>query len=99
MSKTLRVTCPDCGAMLEVDSQSGALLDHRSRNRRRADIDLSQAAQTLEQQARERDSRFERSVEAQKRQEEVLGRKFREGLDKARSEPVEPPPPRDVDLD
>lgn len=99
MSRILTIRCPDCGAVLQVDSATGAVLDHRPAERRQAEIDLQHAADQLRKQESERDSRFRNSVEAQKRRDEILARKFEESLRKAKQDPQAPLPPRDIDLD
>jgi len=99
MATILRVRCPDCGATLQVDSRSGTVLDHQAAPRRKAELDLEHAADQLRAQQHQRDSRFEQSVEAEKRREEILSRKFEESLRKAKDSPAGPPPVRDIDLD
>jgi len=98
MAAILKVRCPDCNATLHVDSRTGTVLDHEAAPRRKAQLDLEHAADQLRAQQHQRDSRFEQSVEAEKRREEVLARKFEESLRKAKDSPTLPPV-RDIDLD
>jgi hypothetical protein len=99
MSRILHVRCPDCQAMLSIDSGTGAVVDHRRAERPRADIDLARASENLKRQESERENKFRDSVTAEKRRSEILGKKFEEGLKRAGDRPGEPPPTRDIDLD
>jgi hypothetical protein len=99
MSRTLRVRCPECSALLTIDAQSGAVLDHRREPRSRAEIDLARANDTLRRQELEREDKFRDSVAAEKRRSETLGKKFDEGLKRAGKESGPPAPTRDIDLD
>ena len=61
-------------------------------------IDLDDTAQLLRKQSEAVEAKFRASVEAEKTKEDVLARKFAEGLKKAKDAPVEKPI-RDFDLD
>jgi hypothetical protein len=61
-------------------------------------IDLDDTAQLLRRQSEAVEAKFRASVEAEKTKEDVLARKFAEGLKKAKDAPVEKPI-RDFDLD
>ena len=61
-------------------------------------VDLDDTARLLREQAEPVEAKFRASVEAEKTKEDVLARKFAEGLKKAKDEPVEKPL-RDFDLD
>jgi hypothetical protein len=98
MSKILRIECPDCHATLEVDAETGVILEHH-RPSRTVELDLDSVGEQLRRQAQQRDERFRQSVLAEKQKEERLHRKFEEALKKARENPDVPPPPRDLDLD
>lgn len=98
MSKILRVECPDCHTTLEIDAETGGILEHH-RPSRSTELDLDSIGEQLRRQAQQRDERFRQSVLAEKQKEERLQRKFEEALKKARENPDVPPPPRDLDLD
>lgn len=98
MAKLIKVRCPDCGAQLTVDAQSGNVLEHQ-RPGKKANVDLENAADLLRRQESQRNRRFEESVQAERHRDELLGQKFDEGLRKAREDPDAPRPPRDIDLD
>ncbi|MGH9487437.1 MAG: hypothetical protein ACRD04_07575 [Terriglobales bacterium] len=99
MKPKLEVRCPDCGARLQVDAETGMVLHHQTAARRPHGVDLDQAREQLQRQDQERERRFQASVEAEKRKEDLLRRKFDQSLRRVRDNPDEPPPLRDVDLD
>src|ERR1700722_686495 len=92
------VDCPCCQAKLTVDRQLGVVLSHISPPKGPPSVDLDDTAQLLRNQADAVEAKFRASVEAEKTKEDVLERKFAEGLKKARNGPVEKPL-RDFDLD
>jgi len=61
-------------------------------------VDLDDTAALLRQQVDAVEAKFRASVEAEKSKEDVLARKFAEGLKKAKDGPIEKPL-RDFDLD
>ena len=94
---TIEVKCPCCEALLTVDTQLGVVLSHVARVKPAPDVDISDAARILADQARKREDKFRDSWEAESKKEDVLNRKFEEALKKAKDQPVEKPL-RDFDL-
>ena len=94
----VQVTCPRCHARLTIDPQLAAVLSHEAPPKTAPEVDISDAARILQEQARRREDKFRESWEAEKRKEEVLARKFEEALKKAKDQPVEKPL-RDFDLE
>lgn len=94
----IEVTCPCCQARLKVDPELAVVLAHTVPVKAGPDVDLTDAAHILAEQARKREDKFRDSWEAEKKKDDVLTRKFEEGLKKAQSEPVKKPV-RDFDLD
>src|ERR1700691_3112913 len=92
------VTCPCCKAHLTVDPELAVVLSHTPPPRAAPDVDLTDAARILSDQAAQREAKFKQSWDAEKNKEDVLSRKFEENLKKARQQPVEKPV-RDFDLD
>ena len=45
--KSFEVACPDCGAMLKIDAETGVLVSHTSAPRKRMFEDLETAAQAM----------------------------------------------------
>jgi hypothetical protein len=94
----VEVTCPCCKAKLTVDAQLAVVLSHEPPPRTAPDVDISDAARILQDQAQRREDKFRESWEAEKKKEDVLTRKFEEALKKAKGQPVEKPL-RDFDID
>jgi hypothetical protein len=94
---TIEVTCPCCDAKLTVDTDLAVVLAHTSPVRVAPDVDISDAARILADQAQKREDKFRDSWVAESQKEDVLNRKFEEALKKAKDQPVEKPL-RDFDL-
>jgi len=97
-SPAVEVTCPCCQAKLKIDAQLAVVLSHEPPPRAAPDVDLTDTARILREEAERREEKFRLSVEAEKKKSEVLDRLFEEGLRKAKDQPAERPL-RDVDLD
>ncbi len=95
---TFTVDCPCCRAKLTVDGSLGAILSHEPPPKGPPSIDLDDTARHLREQADAVEAKFRASVEAEKTKEDLLARKFAEGLKKAKDAPIEKPL-RDFDLD
>jgi hypothetical protein len=95
---TIEVTCPCCHAKLTVDPQLAAVLSHEAPPKPPPERDLTDTARILREEAERREAKFRESVEAEKKKEDVLARKFEEALKKAKDQPIEKPI-RDFDLD
>ncbi|MGA9670079.1 MAG: hypothetical protein WBQ94_12775 [Terracidiphilus sp.] len=92
------VACPDCGAMLRIDAESGQLVSHTSAPRKRMFEDLETAAQAMRAQEERKESLFRQSVDAEKNKADLMEKKFAEALRKAKDAP-EGKPLREFDLD
>jgi hypothetical protein len=95
---TFEVACPCCQAKLTIDREIGAVLSHVPPPKPPPSVDLDDTALLLRRQAEAVEAKFRASVEAEKTKEDVLARKFAEGLKKAKDGPIEKPL-RDFDLD
>jgi len=95
---TFDVDCPCCQAKLTVDRQLGAVLSHVPPPKAPPSVDFDDTARLLREQAEAVEAKFRASVEAERSKEDVLARKFAEGLKKAKDAPIEKPL-RDFDLD
>jgi hypothetical protein len=93
----IEVTCPCCQAKLTVDPELSVVLSHVEPPKVVHDVDISDAARILAEQARKREDKFRDSWQAESKKEDVLNRKFEEALKKAKDQPVEKPL-RDFDL-
>jgi hypothetical protein len=92
------VGCPCCHAKLTVDGEVGAVLSHVPPPKGPPSVDLDDTAKLLREQADAVEAKFRASVEAERSKEDVLARKFAEGLKRAKDGPIEKPL-RDFDLD
>ena len=97
-SGSFEVDCPCCQAKLTVDREIGIVLSHIPPPKPPPSVDLDDTAKLLREQAEAVEAKFRASMEAEKMKEDVLARKFAEGLKKAKDAPVEKPL-RDFDLD
>ncbi|MFZ0520262.1 MAG: hypothetical protein WAN72_04640 [Candidatus Acidiferrales bacterium] len=96
--ETFEVSCPCCTAKLTIDRELGVVLSHIPPPRPPSSVDLDDTARLLRAHDEAVEAKFRASVEAEKSKEDVLARKFAEGLKKAKDGPVEKPL-RDFDLD
>lgn len=95
---TFETDCPCCRAKLTIDRELGVVLSHVPPPKPPSSVDLDDTARLLRAQADAVEAKFRASVEAERTKEDVLARKFAEGLKKAKDAPVEKPL-RDFDLD
>jgi hypothetical protein len=93
----IEVTCPCCHSKLTVDTELAEVLSHLEPPKAAPDVDISDAARILAEQARKREDKFRDSWAAESKKEDVLNRKFEEALKKAKDQPAEKPL-RDFDL-
>ncbi len=97
-ARTVNLTCPCCQAKLTIDPDLPAVLAHELPRKAGPDVDISDAARILADQAQRREDKFRESWNAEKNKEDVLNRKFEEALKKAKDQPLEKPL-RDFDLE
>src|ERR1700720_4002972 len=93
----IQVTCPCCQSKLTVDPELAVVLSHVEPPKPAPNVDISDAAHILAEQARKREDKFRDSWEAESKKEDVLNSKFEEALKKAKDQPAEKPL-RDFDL-
>lgn len=97
LPETFVIECPCCHGQLTIDRDLGVVLSHVAPVRPPS-IDLDDTARLLREQEAAVEAKFRASVEAERTKEDVLSRKFAEGLKKAKDAPLEKPL-RDFDLD
>jgi hypothetical protein len=97
-SDTFEIDCPCCRAKMVVDRELGTVLSHIPPPKGPPSVDLDDTARHLREHTDAVEAKFRASVEAEKMKEDVLARKFAEGLKKAKDGPIEKPL-RDFDLD
>jgi len=95
---TIKVTCPCCDAMLTVDVALATVLSHQLPARPQKVHQLRDANRILQEEATQRQEKYQNIRDAEKDKGKVLDRKFQELLKKAKDEPIEKPL-KDIDLD
>ena len=93
------VTCPCCGAVLKVDSETEAVISHTAPVKPKTFADIEAAARAMKEQDSRRESLFRQSVEAEKNKADLLEKKFQEAVKRAKETPDAAPRIRDIDLD
>jgi len=93
----IEVNCPCCQSTLTVDTELAVVLSHVAPVKAAPDVDISDSARILADQAQRREDKFRESWEAEHKKEDVLSRKFEEALKKAKEQPISKPV-RDFDL-
>jgi hypothetical protein len=100
MAALLEVRCPDCGAQLRIDAETGLVLHHKPAPTRARDVDLSRANDHLRREQEQRDRLFQQSVQAEKQRDDLLAKKFDQSLRRVKDAPEDTSRPiRDLDLD
>src|SRR5258708_5742615 len=94
----LKVTCPCCKAKMSVDPALGVVLSHEEPPRRGPDVDLTNAAGILSEEHRQREDKSADSWYKENNKEDILAKKFKEAMKRARAAPAGKPI-RDFDLD
>ena len=89
--------CPHCQARLKIDTELRAIIDSTPAEDPKTFENLDAAMGHMKSQDRERDAKFQASVEAEKSKKEVLEKKFAELFKKAQTDDSRPV--RDIDLD
>ena len=96
----LRVSCPCCHVVLEVDAATGAVLSQApgkpsAAPKKSLDAELAR----LKDREAEREEVFRRTIEDNRRKEAAMDRRFAELLEKQRGAKIDRPPLREFDLD
>jgi hypothetical protein len=93
------VSCPCCRASLKIDPETRAVITFQEAERPREIESIEAAVERLKGEKDRREEAFRKSFEAEKMHGPVLAKKFDELFKKAKENPDEPPPKRDIDLD
>jgi hypothetical protein len=93
------VPCPCCEAILKIDPETKAVIAHTIPEKPKMVEDLAAAVQKLKGEAGRRDEVFRKQFEAEKSHGKVLEKKFDELFKRAKENPDEKRPMRDIDLD
>jgi hypothetical protein len=98
-SSLFDVQCPCCGATLQVDSETQAVIQHREPEKKPLIEDLHAAVQQLKGEAARRNDMFEKSFASHLGADKVREKKFEELLKQAKEDKSGKPPNRPFDLD
>ncbi len=97
-NSVIESVCPDCGAILRIDAQTGTVISHTPAPRKRMFEDFETAAKAMREQEDRKESIFRQSLEAEKNKEDIFEKRFAEALKKAKDAPAGKPL-REFDLD
>ena len=92
------VPCPCCKAVLTVDPETRAVIAHTVPEKPPLIEDLAAEVLKLKGEGARREQLFQKSFEAEKTHGKVLEKKFDELFKRAKENPDEKPPTRDIDL-
>jgi len=98
-SEPFEVGCPCCNAVLKVDPETRAVISHIAAVKPKTFNDFEAAAKAMREQEGRKESIFRQAVDAEKNKADVLDKKFKEAMKKAKESPDEGRPLRDFDLD
>jgi hypothetical protein len=100
MAKTIYVDCPFCRGMMEIDLESGTVINkwsHQERDQSGADK-MSSALKKIEEGKKKRASLFDKTKDELEGQKKKLEETFRQQVEKAKKEgPKKPTTPFDFD--
>jgi hypothetical protein len=96
--ENLNVICPCCQTKLVIDPIFGAVLSHEAPVKPGPNVDLTDAQKILNEQQQQREDKFADSWFQETNKEDILAKKFEEGMKKAKDAPSGKPL-RDFDLD
>lgn len=97
---TMEINCPDCGAVISVDTKTGEVLMHRKGPRKPADgKDLDSLMRGLEENRSKADALFEKQQAAIADRDRLMEEKFQAALKHAEKTKDEDLPLRPFDLD
>jgi hypothetical protein len=93
------VACPCCGATLQIDPETRAVIQHREPERKPLIEDFEAAVKGLKGEAEKRNELFEKSFASHLSADKVREKKFEELLKQAKEDKSGTPPKRAFDLD
>ncbi|HKT45955.1 MAG TPA: hypothetical protein VJP87_00385 [Candidatus Acidoferrales bacterium] len=96
--ENINVTCPCCHAKMVIDPIFGSVLSHEAPPKTAPKVDLEKPHDVLAEQHRQREDKFADSWFQETNKEDILAKKFEEGMKKAKDAPAGKPI-RDFDLD
>ena len=97
MSKDLKVTCPDCGAQLRVDSSTGKVIHHGNPAETGDSMDLGDVVRKIEARGASVADKFDAALDAEKKHRAGLEDKFKQAQEKAKQSDDEAAPDNPLD--
>src|SRR2546428_12466150 len=85
----VEVTCPCCRAKLTIDSQLAVVLSHEAPPKAAPNVDISEAARILQEQAQRREDKFRESWGAEKKKKNEVTPKVEKAPKKTKRQPGE----------
>ncbi len=98
MNRSITVTCPHCGATLEIDTDAGVVTAHTPPRPQKQPVDFDERLRQMEAEKQRAADRMAEAMRAEKAKERILEDRFQKLLDKAKDAPDEAPPIKDIDL-
>jgi|SRR5215831_20543547 hypothetical protein len=92
------VNCPCCEAILKIDPETHAVIAHTVREKPKPIEDLAAEVAKLKGEGARREQLFQKSFQAEQQHGKVLEKKFDELFKRAKENPDDKPPTRDIDL-
>ena len=97
--KTISLTCPHCGCLLDVDIEAGVVVRHHPPRPERKALDFDERLKALQDDKQRAADRMDEAMRQEKAKEKVLEERFRRLLEEAPSEDEAERPLKDIDLD
>jgi len=92
------VECPCCQAILKIDPETRSVIAHTVPEKPKPIEDLAAEVAKLKGEGARREQLFQKNFEAEKSHGKVLEKKFEELFKRAKENPDDKPPTRDIDL-
>lgn len=99
MTRTVSITCPHCGTLLEVDLEAGVVVHHHPPREKKAQHDLDARLKALEEEKARAADRMAEAFRAEEARESIMEDRFKKLLQEAKECKDEGKPIRDIDLD
>jgi len=96
MSEKVEIDCPVCEAHIVADRQSGEVLWHKAKERKKGGS-FEEMVSKMHSEKSDLEKRFEKGIESQKDRARLLEEKFKEAIERADRDG--PPPINPLDLD
>lgn len=95
--KKIQINCPSCETKLLVDAETGEVLWHEIKEKKKETLSLGEMVKNLDKHRKETEERIERERAALKERPRILEEKVKESM--KRVDKDAPPPLRPIDLD